>query len=98
MAGGYNSFHEAVQACLPTICLPNLKTGRDDQLARAKVAEEAGCMIVITDKKRHIIHAAIDRLIDSEVREIMRNNYQLLQRENGSEQVSSWILDQAGMA
>lgn len=95
MAGGYNSFHEAIQSRLPTICLPNLKTGRDDQLARAKVAEEAGCMVVIIDKKRHTIQAAIDRMIEPEVRDIMRNNAQLIQRENGVEKISSWILDQA---
>ena len=95
MAGGYNSFHEAIQASLPTICLPNMKTGRDDQLARTIVAEEAGCMIVIRDKKDYIIQAAIDRIVESDVRELMRNNFQLLQRENGADQVAEWILSQA---
>ena len=45
MAGGYNSFHESVQTGLPTISFPNMNTGRDDQLARVKVGEEAGCMV-----------------------------------------------------
>tara|TARA_B100000287_G_scaffold134855_1_gene126834 strand:- start:8764 stop:10581 length:1818 start_codon:yes stop_codon:yes gene_type:complete len=95
MAGGYNSFHEAIQASLPTICLPNMNTGRDDQLARTMVAEEAGCMVVIKDKKKYIIQAAIDRMVESDVRELMRNNFQLLQRENGADQVAEWILSQA---
>ena len=94
MAGGYNSFHEAIQASLPTICLPNTKTQRDDQLARSMVAEEAGCMVVIRDKSRNIIQAAIDRIVEVEVREMMRNNFQTLQRENGAEQVADWILTQ----
>ena len=94
MAGGYNSFHEAIQASLPTICIPNLKTGRDDQLARTLVAEEAGCMVVIRDKNKNIIQAAVDRLVESEVREMMRNNFQSLHRENGATQVSEWILAQ----
>ena len=95
MAGGYNSFHEAIQASLPTICLPNMKTGRDDQLARTSVAEEAGCMVVIKDKNRKIIQAAVDRIVETEVRDMMRNNFQLLQRENGANQVAEWILSQA---
>ena len=95
MAGGYNSFHEAIQASLPTICLPNMKTGRDDQLARTSVAEEAGCMVVKKDKNRKIIHAAVDRIVETEVRDMMRNNFQLLQRENGANQVAEWILSQA---
>ena len=94
MAGGYNSFHEAIQASLPPICLPNTKTQRDDQLARSMVAEEAGCMVVIRDKSRNIIQAAIDRIVEVEVREMMRNNFQTLQRENGAEQVADWILTQ----
>ena len=75
MAGGYNSFHEAIQASMPTICLPNMKTGRDDQLARVIVAEEAGCMVVIRERNRKIIQAAIDRIVESEVREMMKNNF-----------------------
>ena len=95
MAGGYNSFHEAIHASLPTICLPNMNTGRDDQLARTLVADDAGCMVVIRDKKEHIIQGAINRIVESEVREMMRNNFQLLKRENGAEQIASWLVEQS---
>jgi hypothetical protein len=95
MAGGYNSFHEVIQASLPTICLPNMSTGRDDQLARTTVAEEAGCMVVIRDRNRDIIQAAVDRIVETEVRGMMRNNFQLLKRENGATQVANWIISQS---
>ena len=95
MAGGYNSFHEAVEASLPTICFPNMKTGRDDQLARANVAKEAGCMIVIKDRTKNIIQTAIDRIVESEVRGMMRSNFAPLHRENGAEQLAEWILSQS---
>ena len=72
-----------------------MKTGRDDQLARAMVAEQAGCMVVIKERDSSVIQAAIDRLVDRDVREVMRNNFQLLQRENGAEQVAEWIVEQA---
>jgi UDP:flavonoid glycosyltransferase YjiC (YdhE family) len=96
LAGGYNSFHEAIEASLPTICFPNMKTGRDDQLARANVAAEAGCMVVIKDRSKNAITAAIDRMVESEVRDLMRSNFQALHRENGAEQVAEWIISQSG--
>ena len=52
-------------------------------------------MVVIKDKNRKIIQAAVDRIVETEVRDMMRNNFQLLQRENGANQVAEWILSQA---
>ena len=67
----------------------------DGQLARTLVADDAGCMVVIRDKKEHIIQGAINRIVESEVREMMRNNFQLLKRENGAEQIASWLVEQS---
>ena len=93
LAGGYNSYHEAIQSSLPSICYPNTKTGTDDQLARAIVAEEAGCMIVVRKRTKSTISAAVDRIADPKVREKMKLNVSSLQRTNGAEQISSWIHD-----
>jgi UDP:flavonoid glycosyltransferase YjiC (YdhE family) len=93
MAAGYNSFHEAIQSGIPTLCYPNMKTGRDDQLARARVAESAGSMVVLEHRTKRKIFAAIDRMIDLDVLALMRENAKILQRENGAEQAASWILD-----
>ena len=94
LAGGYNSFHEAIEASLPTICYPNMKTGRDDQLARAMVAEEAGCMVVLKNRTESKIQIAIERISEPEVRDMMKANFSILHRTNGSEQVAEWILEQ----
>ncbi len=94
MAAGYNSFHEAIQASLPTICFPNLRTGRDDQLARANVAKNAGCMVVLENRTRRKIRAAVDRIMDRDVRIQMSENSKILQSENGSDQIANWILGQ----
>jgi len=94
MAGGYNSFHEVIEASLPTICYPNIHTGRDDQLSRAKVAEAAGCMVVIKERTKGKIQIAIDRLVEKDVRDKMKNNFHILKRQNGSEQVVNWIFEQ----
>ena len=41
-AGGYNSFQEMRSFGIPTLFIPNTKTGMDDQVARCKVSEEEG--------------------------------------------------------
>lgn len=50
-AGGYNSFHEMRQSGIPTLFIPNMNTGMDDQLSRCKVAEEEGWGIVNENRK-----------------------------------------------
>jgi len=94
LAGGYNSYHEAIEASIPTICYPNMNTGRDDQLARAMVAENAGCMVVLKSRTENKIQIAIDRISELEVREMMKSNFSILHRANGSNQVADWILEQ----
>ena len=94
LAGGYNSYHEAIEASIPTICYPNMNTGRDDQLARAMVAENAGCMVVLKSRTENKIQIAIDRISELEVREMMKSNFSILHRANGSDQVADWILEQ----
>ncbi len=91
MAAGYNSYHEAIQSSLPTICYPNLKTGMDDQLARAKVAEKAGGMIVVKKRTKASIESAVNRISDISVRKKMEKNISLLKRSNGASQLSEWI-------
>ena len=49
-AGGYNSFHEMRSKGIPTLFLPNMNTGMDDQLARCIVAEKEGWGLVHNPK------------------------------------------------
>ena len=71
ISGGYNSFHEAIMFSLPCICIPNTKTGMDDQLARAKVAEESGFMLVEENVTRPRIKKLVSKIIDSDNRQAM---------------------------
>lgn len=48
-AAGYNSFHELMYFGVPTIFIPNEQTVTDDQIARAKRAENAGAAIVVRE-------------------------------------------------
>lgn len=94
MAAGYNSYHEAVRFSVPTIAIPNMKTGMDDQLARAEIAEEAGAMIVLREVNQRRVQAAIDRLMDASVRKNMSKNCEKLHRPNGANQMAKWIIDE----
>ena len=64
----------------------------DDQLSRARVAQEAGGMIVVKNRTKSSIQSAVNRIVDSSVREKMRINIGLLKRPNGALQLSEWLL------
>ena len=94
IAGGYNSYHEVIEANLPSICFPNLATGRDDQLARAKVASDQGAMIVLEDRNPQSIGIAISQLSDPKIRDKIRKNLENLRKPNGAMEASLWLYDQ----
>ena len=94
IAGGYNSYHEVVSSRLPSICYPNLETGRDDQLSRASSASSEGAMIVIRKRNREKIRISISRMMDHRVRNKMRSELSSLSKPNGSSEAAKWILSQ----
>ena len=69
-----------------------MDTGQDDQLARAKVAEDVGAMVVLKKRTKNKIAAAIDRLHDNDVRKRMKKKAALLHSENGAEQIAKYLI------
>ena len=94
MAAGYNSYHEAIRFSVPTISIPNMNTGMDDQLARVEVAEEAGAMIVLREVSKRRVQAVIERILDESVRNSMIKASEKLHRPNGANQMAKWIIDE----
>jgi len=94
VAGGYNTYHEIIEARIPSICFPNLKTGRDDQLARINLAGEKGCMIIVKKRNKLNIDLAISRIMDVDVRNDMASRMSKLSRKNGALDTAKWIYDQ----
>jgi len=94
IAGGYNSYHEVVNSGLPSICFPNLSTGRDDQLSRANIAKENGGMIVIEKRTPEKIGLALMRMMDYEFRSSMRDALAGMAMPNGASEASDWLIDQ----
>lgn len=90
-ACGYNSYHEMIHFGLPSICYPNLNTGMDDQLARARVAEKSGAMIVLTDINRQSVSSAVEKILDTSTRQRMQIAAVNLIRDNGADQVAEYL-------
>jgi hypothetical protein len=88
MAGGYNSYHEAIAFQLPTICIPNKSTGMDDQVARAMVAEDAGAMLVVQDLNEEKLVIAIESMLDSVIRTKMIDAAIHLGKQNGANELA----------
>jgi UDP-N-acetylglucosamine--N-acetylmuramyl-(pentapeptide) pyrophosphoryl-undecaprenol N-acetylglucosamine transferase len=91
MAGGYNSYHEAIAFNLPTICIPNKNTGMDDQVARAKMASDAGAMLVLEDVTEPIFTSAITNMFDPSYREKMTKKSNHLGNKNGAERLAEQL-------
>ena len=94
MAAGYNSYHEAIRFSLPTLCIPNMNTGMDDQLARAEAAEKVGAMIVLRNVTEDKVKIAIERLMDTDVRRTMRERCEQLHQPNGANQLAKWLINE----
>lgn len=67
-AAGYNSFHEALAAALPTLFVPNLVTKTDDQQARARWAHDQGLAISWEEGDDHLLDDTVDRLLSDDFR------------------------------
>ena len=89
MAGGYNSYHEAIQFQLPTICIPNKSTGMDDQVARARVASDAGAMIVIDNVNEATMNSAINTMLEPDSRNEAIDAATLLGLQNGADELAA---------
>ena len=92
MAGGYNSYHEAIAFQLPTICIPNQSTGMDDQVARANVAGNAGAMLVIKESSQQALESAITTMLDIERRNEMISAADLFFKQNGADELADLLM------
>ena len=82
-AGGYNSFHEMRCLGIPTLFLPNMNTGMDDQLSRCMVAGEEGWGLI------HNNHSDLEESIMK-----LLQHQSLFEKfeSNGSEALAEYLL------
>lgn len=63
-ACGYNSFHENLRHGLPTVFVPNVATSLDDQVGRARFAQDAGWAVSADTLVGGAADEALDALLD----------------------------------
>ncbi|WP_299235870.1 glycosyltransferase [uncultured Halomonas sp.] len=87
MAGGYNSVCEAVAYGVPTIFIPNVSTGSDDQLKRVNQVRREGYYEVMTTYDDKRFTSLVDRVMTAER---SPGGYGLA-CENGAEQAAALV-------
>lgn len=63
-AAGYNVFHEALLARVPTVFVPNLATTTDDQAARSRYAQDHRLGAWVSSPDVQVARAALRRAVD----------------------------------
>jgi UDP:flavonoid glycosyltransferase YjiC (YdhE family) len=94
-AVGYNSFHEAVDAGLPAILVPNENPSQDDQLARASFAARHGAAILARRDQPESLLQALEAILDPVKRSEMARANQRLSCPNGVTDAVKIIADLA---
>lgn len=97
-AAGYNSFHEVLDLAVPTLLLPNRETAMDDQCARARWAADAGVALAAEPDDPPGIRAALDRLLDPDVRGGLAAACDHLDDATGADEAAALLADLAGVA
>jgi len=92
MAGGYNSYHEAIEFALPTIFIPNTKTGMDDQVARVREGESKGLCLILEGTDDSSMRKSIAKAIQYDVRHSIVESCEALHQKNGAVQVGKLIV------
>ena len=94
-AVGYNSFHEAIHAGLPSIFVPNESPQQDDQLARARFAERRGLGYCVRTGEPYRLLETLDRLLDPDEQARIRATAQGFRRENGAVEAAQLLAELA---
>lgn len=90
-ATGYNTYHELIYLQIPSIFIPNTKTGKDNQWARAMHAQDAGAAVCLEEVNEQSLEVAIQQLHDN--KESMSQNCRKLINSNGAWQAAHYIID-----
>lgn len=94
-AAGYNSYHEWINALLPTIWLPNTETITDDQEARSRFAQDSGMGKSLVDPSPDQILATTREIADEGRRWEMVEQMRRRLEPNGAVEAARAILELA---
>lgn len=83
-AAGYNSYHEWINAGLPTIWVPNHETMTDDQAARSRFAEDVKIGVDLAAPDREQIRNTVIGMSNFETRALMSRRALEMNIDNGA--------------
>ncbi len=90
---GYNIFHELIAYGLPGLFVPNAGTPLDDQVARARYAQEAGVGRSWESKTEQELEDHLSWFLDDDRRAAMARRARDLSFENGAEAAARLIAE-----
>lgn len=94
-AAGYNSFHEAIAAQLPTIFVPNENPSMDDQLARASFAERRGFGLCLRVREIYRAESVLSAMLNIERRTSMADACHAARFQNGAVEAAQLVTELA---
>lgn len=94
-AAGYNSFHEAIAANLPTVFVPNENPIMDDQLARASFAERHGVGLCLRAREIYRTESTLSAMLDAERRTAIAEACRAAGFENGAVEAARLVSELA---
>ena len=93
VTAGYNTFHELIYFGLPSIFIPTLEAGVDNQLARAMLAQEKGAGLVLSPLSTSDLKECLSILLDDANNAEFRRRCYSLFPLNGSEVAVKILLE-----
>jgi UDP:flavonoid glycosyltransferase YjiC (YdhE family) len=90
-AVGYNSYHDLIQARIPTLFVPNENPRQDNQLARARFAERHRFGLCVRTCDIYRLRPAVERLLDAVERQAMADACGRFACPNGAAEAARMI-------
>jgi UDP:flavonoid glycosyltransferase YjiC (YdhE family) len=90
-ASGYNSFHELIGFGIPSVFVPNTRTGLDDQVARARFAAAAGAALIIENPESDEVERVLARAGRPDVRTALARRCAEVGFANGGAEAAAWL-------
>ena len=92
-AAGYNSFHEVINAGLPTLFVPNQSPEQDEQIVRARYATLKGLARVAPSSDLHQANAGLADLLDTDIRTKIRDTCLDFTHTNGASEAARYLAE-----
>ncbi|GEM_PF-827608 len=92
-AAGYNTVTELAYFGIPSILIPNLQTRADDQLGRARIAQQAGAALLLSPLTASGLTECLETLLDDTTNAEFRTKCLGLYSVNGSDVAAEVLAD-----